>query len=501
MHDIKQHYEMLGLRPGASPAEVKQAYRSLAKIWHPDRFTHDLQLKQQAEEKIKSINEAYQQLKLHQSESEQSLTSQSTARTEVVTRPSNAEACYSRGAENVKAGKYREALDDFSTAIRINPDYAEAYRYRGFVNSLLGFELGAEADLTKAAKLGLQRQTASQQPSPRSSAPSATSGTRSHVKADCQEPAPPASPPPTADKPPTPLWNCIKTLQDHTDVVSTVTVSRDGKLLASGSWDTTIQLWNLRTGKRICTFEGHLAPVWSVAFSADGQLLASSSKDETIKLWHLQTGTLLRTLTGHSGGVKSVAFSPDKRTLVSGSWDSTVKCWDLSTGKLIRTLSEVAPVWSVAISSDGTMLLSGSEDSTVKFYHLRTGEPLKTLTGHSRAVFAVAVSPDSRQFASGGNDCEVRLWSTIASNKSRILLGHNGLIRTVAFSPDGQTLVSGSEDQTIKLWSTSTGNLLGTSTVHTGAIASLAFTPDGQTLISSSFDKTIKFWQRTLLVR
>ena len=121
MSDSKQHYEILGLKPGASPAELKQAYRRLAKIWHPDRFTHDSQLKQQAEEKIKTINEAYQQLKLYQSESEQPLTSQPASRTEVATKPSNAETCYNRGAENVKVGKYKAALDDFSTAIRINP--------------------------------------------------------------------------------------------------------------------------------------------------------------------------------------------------------------------------------------------------------------------------------------------------------------------------------------------------------------------------------------------
>jgi hypothetical protein len=499
MSDIKQHYEVLGLTTGASPAEVKQAYRDLAKTWHPDRFAHDVQLKQQAEEKIKAINEAYQQLKAYQPVAEQQPSTESE-QTRVAVKVTNAETYYNFGAEAVKAGRYKEALEDFSTAIRLNPDYAEAYRYRGFVQSLLGFELCAEADLAKAAKLGLLRTRA-----PRPSEPSASkthgSNAKTEVKTERHTPVPPVPAPSTRTtveqrSPSQAPWHCVKTLQEHSDIISTIAVSRDG-MLASGSWDATIQLWNLRTGKYVCAFEGHTAPVWSVAFSADGQLLASGSKDETIKLWHLQTGTLLHTLTGHSGGVKSIALSPDKLTLVSGSWDGTVKCWDLSTGKLIRTLSgQIAPVWSVAISPDGTMLLSGSEDSTAQFYHLRTGEPLKTLTGHSKAVFTVAISPDSRQFASGGNDCEVRLWSTIANHPNRTLLGHTSSIRTVAFSPDGQTLASGSEDQTIKLWSVNTGDLFGTLTGHTGAITSLAYSPDGQTLMSSSFDQTIKFWQR-----
>jgi DnaJ-class molecular chaperone len=191
---------------------VKQAYRSLAKIWHPDRFAYDLSRKQQAETKIKTINEAYRQLKLYQFESEQPFTSQSTSqqtsRTEVATRSSNAETCYNRGAENVKAGKYKEALDDFSTAIRLNSDYAEAYRYRGFVNSLLGFELGAEADLAKAAKLGLQQNVAS-----RSSSAQTTNGSTSQQPQPSSAPRSTAQPEVERRSPTPPPWHCVKTLQ------------------------------------------------------------------------------------------------------------------------------------------------------------------------------------------------------------------------------------------------------------------------------------------------
>jgi DnaJ domain len=55
-------YELLGVRPGVSVQELKSAYRDLTKVWHPDRFTHDLRLQQKAEEKLKEINDAYEQL-------------------------------------------------------------------------------------------------------------------------------------------------------------------------------------------------------------------------------------------------------------------------------------------------------------------------------------------------------------------------------------------------------------------------------------------------------
>ncbi|MFQ5682268.1 MAG: DnaJ domain-containing protein [Candidatus Binatia bacterium] len=62
MDNIQRYYETLGLKPGATPEEVKQAYRDLVKVWHPDRFSHDPKLQRKAQEKLKEINQTYDQL-------------------------------------------------------------------------------------------------------------------------------------------------------------------------------------------------------------------------------------------------------------------------------------------------------------------------------------------------------------------------------------------------------------------------------------------------------
>jgi WD40 repeat protein len=106
-----------------------------------------------------------------------------------------------------------------------------------------------------------------------------------------------------------------------------VSFSPDGKTLASASFDNTLKLWDVATGKAITTLTGHSNLVISVSFSPDGQTLASAGGDITIKLWNLATNTQITTLKGYSTWVNSVSFSPDGQTLASASRDTTIKLW------------------------------------------------------------------------------------------------------------------------------------------------------------------------------
>ena len=107
--------------------------------------------------------------------------------------------------------------------------------------------------------------------------------------------------------------------------------SRDGRTIASASWDGTVRLWDAVTGAPKRTLTGHIGFVLSVTFGPDGRTIASASYEE-VRLWDAVTGAHKRTLTGHTGSVTSivVAFSPDDRTLASSSEDSTVLLWELT---------------------------------------------------------------------------------------------------------------------------------------------------------------------------
>ncbi|MBD2360213.1 DnaJ domain-containing protein [Anabaena minutissima FACHB-250] len=150
--DIHHAYEILGLKPGVSQVEIKRAYRQLVKIWHPDRFIHPQQ-KQQAEAKIKQINAAYNLLKSESPTVTPPAAPAPKNAPNVSVNRFNGETFYNYGVESVGQGEYQEAIAYFTQAIRLNPRYIEAYKYRGFVCSQLGYEYRAASDLNKAAQL------------------------------------------------------------------------------------------------------------------------------------------------------------------------------------------------------------------------------------------------------------------------------------------------------------------------------------------------------------
>ncbi len=301
-------------------------------------------------------------------------------------------------------------------------------------------------------------------------------------------------------------WQCFATLGEPESLlahVNSVAIHPEGNMIASGSDDKTVRLWDLTSGKVIYILTGHSHFVKTVAWNFDGTILASGSDDKTIKLWKLNQE--ICTLSGHLQGVKSVAFSPDGKILASSSWDKTIKLWEVSTGKeIVAIAGHLLQVTSVAFSPCGNFLASASFDRTVRLWDISSclnnefcPQLCYIFSGHLWPVLTVAFSPDGKFLATGSNDKTIKLWDLNSKRSLFTFLGHSWSVVAVAFTPNGETLVSGSWDKTIKLWQIKTGQEITTLCGHSDSVSAVCISSNGEVIASGSKDQTIKLWHLT----
>jgi len=241
-------------------------------------------------------------------------------------------------------------------------------------------------------------------------------------------------------------------------------------------------------GKLAMTLAGHEGPVHSAAYSPDGRLLASGSADDTVRIWDMRTGDeAMAPLRSRYGAVWTVSFAPNGKGLVSGTDGGVVCVWNLVAAHVAvhQLRGHTGPVFSVSFAPDGRQIASGSQDATVRLWDVETNQQLVVLSSHGNAVRTIAFSPDGRSLATGSKDQTIRLWNLSTSKpKKRSSPSHTSTIHSVSFLPDGGKIAAASGRDMI-LCSTRSGKRL--SAVYTGSepILSVSTSRDGQFLASA----------------
>ena len=285
--------------------------------------------------------------------------------------------------------------------------------------------------------------------------------------------------------------------------VNSVVFSSDGENLVTGLGDNTVKIWQASDGTMIKSFEGHKEDttkkdegdpeITSVAISPDGSIVAAGSTDGTVSMWQISDGNLINTLENHTLYVSSVFFSPDGQALFSASWDGTVRMMNVSDGELIRAFGGNRVIDAV-LSVDDKILASYDQGffaskGNLILWDVESGKKLQTITDESFDVTSIAISPDGKYVAAAREDYSVKLWDT-SSGEGIINLedlqpdGTYYLSRfVVTFSPDSQSVLLAGRDVT-GIWNVTSGSLLQNKVTQSQPVYYIALSPDQKALAS-----------------
>lgn len=293
-------------------------------------------------------------------------------------------------------------------------------------------------------------------------------------------------------------------LKGHLGWVSAI--ARSGGRLLTGSYDGTVQLWD----NAPTVLQASKDWLCSLALSPDDKMIAAGTRDGTIKVFEAATGKLLRTLAGPATPILSLSFTYRGKDMVLAAGDSdgksaaSVYLWKMDSDKPWKVLKDLHPqaIRAVAFSPDGKLLATASSDGLVRLLDPEKESVLHKFEGHKGTVLTLAFAPGGKLLASAGEDGSVRLWSPgdgkqVAQLEKTIdkkLAGHTAPVQALAFSPDGKGLVSASADQTIKRWDVEGKVLVSTLRGHNGPVLAVAFSPRGEAIVSAGRDGTVKLW-------
>jgi WD40 repeat protein/serine/threonine protein kinase/energy-coupling factor transporter ATP-binding protein EcfA2 len=283
----------------------------------------------------------------------------------------------------------------------------------------------------------------------------------------------------------------------HTDWVTDVVYSPDGRYAASAGRDGQVILWDMTTHTRHgAPLNGHTDGVWSLAFSPDSGEIASASGDGTVIVWDVASGMPVgEPITVSEDGVWSIAFDPAGEGFAVGGMDGTITVYDAVAHEAVNTwAAHDDTVFALAYSADGETLFSAGADLALRAWQPATAAlTAEQLDTHDDWILALAVSDDGATIATGGADNLIRLWdSTTLAPVGSPLQGHTNWIRDLRFVND--SLVSASADGSARLWDVTTGEAVRTVFSGDDAVWGLAPAPDGETVLTGGASGRVLEW-------
>jgi len=281
-------------------------------------------------------------------------------------------------------------------------------------------------------------------------------------------------------------------LNGHTREVSSLAISPDGKLLASGSVDLTVRLWDPASKQSTATLEGHDGEIRALAFSPDSKLLASGEMYKKVKIWDVAAKKELQMFTDMEGKVFGLAFSPDGKRVWAAVNDNTARVWTVGSAAEAKKLQHNYAVAGIAVSPDGITVATLDEGGSLNFWDATTLKKTRSVKhGETTAgLMSVTFSGDGKSIVTAGGGV-VKTWdATSGAEKASAKMDAN----CAAFTPDGSTVIVGTQDNFVFALNSADLSTKWKAEKHERPVTGVAISPDGKTAWTSSMDRTIRSW-------
>ncbi|XP_065201622.1 protein qui-1 isoform X2 [Planococcus citri] len=354
------------------------------------------------------------------------------------------------------------------------------------------------------------------------------------------------------------LWHAmsntlVHTFKGHSGAVLCLTITDDSQLLLTGSEDTSVIIWNLKTFEMKMKITEHIASVLCVTCALHNTVVVTGGEDSRIIITSLTNGEVLNKIDHHRGPVTQVLFTPIGDVLVSSSMDKSVCLWDLETFSLLNTINMASSVVTMKMSADSIFLSIACEDNQIYLHSVATGTFIHTLRGHKSKVTSICLANDNQRAMAGGTDSRVYVFDMrsgsllrtitttphhalvtcvqatknddflVTAGESRLAYWnfrdvgliefekeavlkqssqnkrpHSVPISCIEISIDGTIAVTGAMDGLVNVWQLNSHELQSTMEGHSGPITCIAISPNGLFVVSGSEDTSARVWGLTI---
>jgi len=323
----------------------------------------------------------------------------------------------------------------------------------------------------------------------------------------------------------------FKSINAHQENVSSLAITNNKKYLVSGSWDKSVKIWELSTGKIIRNINGHEELVDKIVITPNDKFILSIGANSTTKVWELETGNLEFSVESNLDAADLLLISPDGKFLFNcfydksndARWKEMCYVWKIPTGKLVQTIEDF-PIAILSMPNNKYLVLVGSSKHIAEGYDFReilirlctpekTPEKIKNNyplefwdlefenlikeISIGRSTRQIIVSPDNKYFSVNYSSYfgPVVIWDIDSGESITSLEGSEklNLVHSL-FTSNHKSFISTTDENQIKIWESTTGKLVHTLKSHSDNITSIQISQDIRYLVSSSGDKTVCIW-------